>query len=320
MPIRPEVNGKLGSLKAAYVSPEGTAQKVKKIYAETGGKLVRYWSAKGNKDNPYLISVPEDLKNIAADPGGCYIVQNDLTFDDAHPFANYFPLLPPDVPFTGILDGQGHKFLTGSKSVTVSSALSSTPGLGVYFGIFFYENRGIVTRINLEDNRFSPITYGSVRICGYLVGLNTGTIDQSAVYAGKKPNDSRTWGGICGQNQGTIQNCANLCLKDRTSGIAAINEGTIRNSYVYNTETYYKGIDQSMGLFAFENRATGVIKNCFAAGIEYDYTRWPPAVTNEGQISGMYDMAHRLNAGKFEDMVWRADAYTASLLYNKVIY
>ena len=75
----------------------------------------------GTAENPYLISTPGDLLQIAKAPQAHYKVVNDINCDQ-------YPFLCPEMTFSGTLDGDNH--LISNLSLTVVGLLGAVAGTG----------------------------------------------------------------------------------------------------------------------------------------------------------------------------------------------
>ena len=210
------------------------------------------------------ISDQAGLEAIAEDLSGKYYLTKDIALsgdwlalgwtDDA------------DVPFTGILDGNGH---------TISGLICSYDG-ATNVGLFAI-NEGIIQNLNLDIVRV-----GGSQFVGSVAGVNKNTIQN--VIVTQSPYSSAVGvaalntgssggyaGGIAGQNRGTIYQCGTnigtVNAYNYAGGIAGGNWGTVEQCYAkgglnarfYTTQpsyaTYYVG-----GLVGGN---VGTVKDCY---------------------------------------------------------
>ena len=210
------------------------------------------------------ISDQAGLEAIAEDLNGKYYLTKDIALsgdwlalgwtDDA------------DVPFTGILDGNGH---------TISGLICSYDG-ATNVGLFAI-NEGIIQNLNLDIVRV-----GGSQFVGSVAGVNKNTIQN--VIVTQSPYSSAVGvaalntgssggyaGGIAGQNRGTIYQCGTnigtVNAYNYAGGIAGGNWGTVEQCYAkgglnarfYTTQpsyaTYYVG-----GLVGGN---VGTVKDCY---------------------------------------------------------
>ena len=288
MPIRPEINGKYADVTKTYVNVGGVYRRVKVIYLGNQGKAVQCWAAEGTPSNPYLINTFAELKEkINQDPGGCFKLTQDLVQPGYDPLP-YLPLLPPDVPFTGILDGNSHGIsIQLQKDYTEPVMPCSSDG---YCGCLFCKNEGIITRTWLKFNWFLTTTADAV--CGGgIAGLNTGIIDRTRAWiissgglSGKGPTP---WGLLVGRNTGTIQNVDRYTVTYNPDGlprggVVYKNEGIIRWGVLkWGEETSY---------YDYKNFGVIAVENCEGASIEGFY------LCNKGTID---DVVY-VNKGKLD--------------------
>jgi Listeria/Bacterioides repeat len=198
----------------------------------------------------------------------------------------------PIGPFTGVLDGDGHK-ITNFKF-----GRSENPGI-------FASNAGIIKNLGLENFNVSlrafenfgalaannsgqiinchaigtvsatlPSDYASI---GGLVGVNSGTIVgsfASVSFTARSINKGAYIGGLCGQNNGGGEivlsySAGNITVISsptvKAGGFAGYNAGRIYNSY----ETGNVGVSTTTGsaaAYSFVAEGEGAVANCFAAG------------------------------------------------------
>src|SRR5262245_10788918 len=147
---------------SSYASPNSYAGRV-----IGGGTLTAYM----------LVNTFQDLKNIGSNLSGTYALGRDINADNMNPIGS------TAMPFTGILDGQGH---------TISNAIIAPTGVDYYHGEYKHyhvaDNNigmfaaigagGVVRNLNLTDFKVSanPNVRGPGQFVGTLAGSNAGII------------------------------------------------------------------------------------------------------------------------------------------------
>ena len=131
--------------------------------------------------------------------------------------------------FNGTFDGAGH---------TIRN-LKFHEGMHWYIGLFgVIGKQGVVKNITLENFDFE--SYG--RLCGFLAGLNLGTIDNCHVKSSKFWAAMFTIGGIAGENFGTIRgSSAEVDMQSRGTmgGICGYNAGLVEDCTASGHLTIY---------------------------------------------------------------------------------
>ncbi len=282
-------NGVTMDADTVYCTVDSVAKRCSRVYMAEGGKTKLLWE-KGTRDHPFVLRKAEDFDLIANHPAAHFVLGNDIEIKINYNPDSTMPIYPDclpilqDVPFRGVLDGQGHKIRINvgvyiradQKKVTISDGQTA---VGAMFGI----NRGIITRLcldlltNIKFDYTSP-SYGYGMICGE----NFGTIDQVKADFYYRPIDSGNVeyyqknpiksAGLAYCNRGTIQSCdvfngASTAKKLNylggfRSGIAYENYGTIQNVSVKSNDnsrySMYEGLIYQM---CYENKSGGKVLN-----------------------------------------------------------
>ena len=102
------------------------------------------------------ISTAEQFNAIRNNLGGTYFLLNDISLSG---YPNWTPIGTSDAPFTGSLNGNGHK-ITGLQMSRGTS----------YAGLFG-ASTGTIEKLHIENANITVVTYA-----GILVGWNQGTI------------------------------------------------------------------------------------------------------------------------------------------------
>ncbi len=181
-------------------------------------------------------------------------------------------------PYTGTFDGQGHTI----SGLRFSSDTQDSGPWGFFRGT---ETNSVIRNVGIVNSSFN----GWQEIGG-VCGSNNGTIENC--YFTGTVSGRQSVGGVCGSNNGTIKNCYNngyvsCCSKsDRGmyGGVCGINFGTIENCY--NTGTV-SGFDEVGGVCG---NNIGTIKNCYNTGT-VSGNEYVGGVCNgnDGTITGCYN-------------------------------
>ena len=197
-------------------------------------------SGKGTEVDPFVIKTITHLDNIRKYPSSYFVLANDIAFD---PENEAFATGWKPFAFKGYLDGQGYK-ITGIR-ITVSNTLEyqwRDPGL-------FASNDGTIKNLTVEDMRISVSNMGD-KYGGFICAVNNGVIINchSKSCTVSLQNIHHFFGGIVGNNTGSIQNCtSNNTINwgangGRIGGITANNTGSIsgctNNSTITNIGSY----------------------------------------------------------------------------------
>ena len=159
-------------------------------------------------------------------------------------------------PYTGTFDGQGHTI----SGLRIYSDTQDSGPWGFFRGT---ETNSVIRNVGIVNSSFN----GWQEIGG-VCGRNNGTIENC--YFTGTVSGRQSVGGVCGSNNGTIKNCYNngyvscCSTSDRGmyGGVCGINyeSGTIENCY--NTGTV-SGFDEVGGVCG---NNIGTIKNCYNTG------------------------------------------------------
>lgn len=202
--------------------------------------VVDFASGKGTEADPFVIKTITHLDNIRKYPSSYFVLANDITFD---PNSESFPSGWRPFAFKGYLDGQGYK-VTDIR-ITVSNSLEyqwRDPGL-------FSCNDGTIKNLTVEKMRISVSNIGD-EYGGFICAINNGTLINchSRDCTISLQNIYHFFGGIAGDNSGSIKNCTSNNTFNwganggRIGGIAANNTGSIigctNNSVITNIGSY----------------------------------------------------------------------------------
>ena len=185
----------------------------------------------GTQSSPYIITTAEELQNINDDVTAHYKLGANIDLQEM----DFTPIGNTDTgAFTGSFDGNGY---------TISNL---NVFAGKYAGLFGY-NEGTVKNVTLSE----VFVYGT-RYVGAVVAYNStsGVIKNCSVLSGDVESDGGlntiSAGGICGENQGTINgkfsNAADITVNNSgvayAAGICANNAGEFNGEFENSGDMY----------------------------------------------------------------------------------
>ena len=190
----------------------------------------------GSTGNPYLVKTWSQLQKVAKHNGRCFKQVADINANGDY----LTPMFSPDMPFSGIYDGNGY---------TVSGIVYEyyTDNAAIFNSV-----SGIVRNMNVEKCKFKG---------GNQSGIIAGVLNDNGLITNCSIKNCELQSGehvgiICGKNYGKIINCTvNLCENNsswKVGGITGYNYGVITESsvigckivsnYSGNAYTYAGGI------------------------------------------------------------------------------
>ena len=183
-------------------------------------------------------------------------------------------------PYEGTFDGQGHTI----SGLRFSSDTQDSGPWGFFRGT---ETNSVIRNVGIENSSFN----GGMEVGG-VCGRNNGTIENC--YFTGTVSGHQSVGGVCGSNNGTIKNCYNngsvsCCSKgdmNMYGGVCGMNydSGTIENCY--NTGTV-SGFDEVGGVCG---NNIGTIENCYNTGTVSGHEYVGGVCNgNAGTITGCYN-------------------------------
>ena len=196
----------------------------------------------GSANKPYQISNKYELYWFAGLVNG--------TLEDVTQNASAWAVLTADIevsePWTpiigyeGTFDGKGH---------TISGLKLEAVDVGCPSGLFGpTQNSSVIRNVGIVNCEFGVTIFPVGGVCGE----NNGTIENCYTTGSIKSGSNSNGGCVCGYNKGTIMNCYNTGKVDgnpeQVGGVCGLNEGTIENCY-YLSDTAAGGI--------FDNSGTG---------------------------------------------------------------
>ena len=224
-----------------------------------------YSGGSGTEADPYLVSTPQDLLDLAnPDNEGDWDEHFRMTNDiDMSAVTGFTPIAPDTSPdsyrhegtrFTGVFAGGGY---------AVQGLVIDLPGQ-YYVGLFAYvdgsagEGTGEVANLGIEGGSVTGGHY-----VGGLVGYNGGAVTEC--YATGAVSGVYGAGGLAGYNAGTMTECfatGSVSSDDYyAGGLAGINYGTVTACYATGAVVG----DETVGGLAGYDR--GAIEACYATGL-----------------------------------------------------
>ena len=162
----------------------------------------------GTVEHPYQIANSEHLRNVELYPSAYFVLTADIVLPEVSAGNNNFtPLFSDENPFSGTLDGAGHKIINLAvyNSETFYSGLFSVIG-----------STGSVKHLTLENASASGTNY-----VGIIAGWSLGSITDctvSGVVTHIVANGYKVFvGGVSGRAEGNIDGCSaavNLTVTD----------------------------------------------------------------------------------------------------------
>lgn len=224
----------------------------------------------GQPNDPYQIATAEQLTAIGSERSLLdrhFALVNDIDLDPNLPGGRVFShsliastagwdYLIPGPPFTGILNGQGHRVAN-----LVFQGDASFLGLIGEIG-----EGGMVQDVRLEGVRIEGPD-GKVR--GALAGSNKGTVLRCR--ASGSITGSGYLGGLVGRNSGIIRSCRSDCSVDgygnawSLGGLLGSNDsGMVSDCYATGSVSVFGKGDRAGGFVGIINE--GTLSRCYASG------------------------------------------------------
>ena len=331
-----------------------TTQMMDKAYLTTlGFDFTDTWYMVDGSTRPFLwsenvttISNAHQLQLMGANLSTSYILGSDVDLSELKDAAGmwntttgFAPVGSNSAPFTGALDGKGHTIsgLTVNNTALTAVGLfgyvkdaiisdislsnaSITAGSGSYAGGLAGENDGgSITDVYVSG------TVTSSGMAGGLVGLNTGSIDDSySTGTVSVSGDGSVAGGVAGSNTGTISGSYNAGTvsgsgpDEQVGGVAGTNTGSITGSYNAAGGVVSVSSDGSMaGGVAGSN--TGTISSSYNAGTvsgsgpDEQVGGVAGTNTNTGSITNSYNLGTVTGSGINERVGGVAGANAGSI-------
>lgn len=258
------------------------------VFILTAALSLTAFADDGEEEKPITeIRTIEDLYMVNLDLGGSYKLMNDIDLTDATAAGGDWDyagngwepigsdgIYSASTPFRGTFDGNGFEI----KGLRIElKRLPSGTGNAV-IGLFA-KNSGVIKNLTVSGSVSSNVTGSCI---GAIVGNNEGTIEYCANKANVTITNANYTGGIAGYTSGTISKCCNTGnITGGTWAGGISNYGIISDCYnTGNVSTdWYSG-----GISGYER---GKITNCYNIGtakraISYDSN----TVTNCYYLSG----------------------------------
>jgi hypothetical protein len=198
----------------------------------------------GTAQDPFVITSAEDLREMAANPGGSFVLESDVDASGVGDSRGFVPI----ENFAGEFDGRGNEI----RNLRINRNNENAVGLfGSTESSATIRNVGVVGVEIVGNNN-----------TGGLVGLNRGTIDQCYT-SGQLEGTGRNCGGLVGSHrENTIIESFSTVTLDATNardtgGFVGDhrNQATIRDCYATGDVNAVSG-GGNIGGFAGENDGT----------------------------------------------------------------
>ena len=169
---------------------------------------VNFAGGNGTVEHPYQIANSEHLRNVELYPSAYFVLTADIVLPEVSAGNNNFtPLFSDENPFSGSLDGAGHKII----NLAVYNTETFYSGLFSVIG-----STGSVKHLTLENASVSGTNY-----VGIIAGWSLGSITDctvSGVVTHIVANGYKVFvGGVSGRAEGNIDGCSaavNLTVTD----------------------------------------------------------------------------------------------------------
>ncbi|MEN6309270.1 MAG: GLUG motif-containing protein [Anaerohalosphaeraceae bacterium] len=186
-----------------------------------------YSGGKGTLEEPYLIATPQDLNQIGLFPADWkkhfrMIVDIDMSGCEG---MQHNAIGSSVLPFSGTFDGNGHKIINMTYSISTSSMIEA-------MGLFAYTSNATIQNLGFEN---VDISVSQCLFAGVIVGIQSrgkiancycsGTMYMSNIY------DICVAGGLVGAGDGLINDCYNMCSITVHSPQLPVAGGIIGYSY-----------------------------------------------------------------------------------------
>ena len=224
-----------------------------------------YGGGIGTPTDPYLISTPDQLNQIGANPadwGMCFKVTADIDLS-AYSGTSFNLIGASSTPFYGTFDGNDHVIRNFSYSTTASSGYAV--GLFAYTTLATIKNLGLVNfNISSTGNEVAPLvgdmSYGTIDNCCSVATITGG---DNSIYLGGLVGDLR-YGTITNSRcTGSVTGGANSRY---LGGLVGYQEsGAINNSSSACSVTG-SGLSRYLGGLVGRQENTATIDGCFSAG------------------------------------------------------
>ncbi|MCC8173190.1 MAG: fimbrillin family protein, partial [Odoribacter sp.] len=226
-----------------------TEQGTLELNLSKGGMKLLKSGVPAGRDNPYMISTPVQIFNIASDESAAYILMNDVDVDRL----NYSEsnTLSGLNTFSGYFDGNGYRI---NNLMLTGSGLIGT-------------NNGTIENLHLSAGRINAI---GENVAGSICAVNNGII-VACISEARIINASDVVGGICGENTANARviacvNTGNIENGITLGGIAGTNQNISDSAFVscVNTGSLAKGVTNIGGIIGQSAASTNtVIINSF---------------------------------------------------------
>lgn len=206
----------------------------------------------GTESDPIQIDTVQELKEIADGLDKHYVLARDIVLDSA---TYWRPIGTAELPFTGSLDGKGHRI----KNLTMIAPVN-------YLGLFAYISNAQIKNLILENTNVQGESYSSA-LAGYVVGASK--IENCSVSGIVKGN--QYVGGLIGCFDGgellNSNNSADITARSTAAGGLAggMTSGniSIRNSFNLGAVT---GTGCTGGVLGYQSGGSSELSTVYNTG------------------------------------------------------
>ena len=186
---------------------------------------VDFAGGNGTVEHPYQIANSEHLRNVELYPSAYFVLTADIVLPEVSAGNNNFtPLFSDESPFSGTLDGAGHKII----NLAVYNTETFYSGLFSVIG-----STGSVKNLTLENASASGTNYVGI-IAGWSLGSITDCTVSGAVTHIAANGYKVFVGGVSGRAEGNIDGCSAAVNLTVTDAEAATYAGGIAGYLSFN--------------------------------------------------------------------------------------
>lgn len=237
-----------------------------------------YSGGTGESNNPFLISTPADMQEIASrgnwpDWDKHFLLTTDIDLSD-YTGTSFNIIGNSSRAFSGVFDGNDH---------CISNFTWSASGAEFYdsMGLFgVTDPNAVIKNVHLKGAKVALTASQTISAVGLLVGLNRGSITdcsvQGIIQASVYDDTVTKLGGLVGYcDGGTIARCSSNC-------------GIFASVFFYTSPSPSDGCRHLGGLVGYQS--LGLIEDCFATGGIFGSAGvgkiFPPRLDKFGGLAG----------------------------------
>jgi hypothetical protein len=234
-----------------------------------------------------------DLENVKNNMAGNYLLMNNIDLGGA----TWTPIAGDrGIPFTGTFNGNGHTI----SNYTLSETPSTSGGMTLRTALFsILGEGGRIENLTVEDVIADKDNGASNYMRSGIVGLiqSGGTVSNCRFVLTKNMSVNNIFGGIAGENFGTISNCAaegagftlsaGANINIYAAAICGANGSTGSGGKIYACKSNLR-VDNLSGICGY-NPSSGLVEACYHTGaMSYSTDRGGIVGLNYGTIKECY--------------------------------